>query len=71
MEKETRNNWREVKHEEAEYAVCIRPGSTDTSIYFYKTLEDLEWALANSWFNYQEALPVKLLKKEVKVTPSH
>lgn len=62
-------NWREVKAEEAEYAIILRPGSSECSVYFYKTVEDLEWALAHSWFNYQEAMPVKLLKKEVKVHP--
>jgi DUF971 family protein len=62
-------NYREVEQEAAEYAVILRPDSSDTGVYFYKSLEDLEWALANSWFHYQEALPVKLLKKEVKIIP--
>lgn len=63
-------NWREVKIEEAKYAIILRPNSSDTGVYYYKSLEDVEWALAHSWFNYQEAYPVKLLKKVVRVTPN-
>lgn len=61
------NNWKEVPLEEAEYAVILRAGSSETGVYFYATKEDLEWALGNSWFNYSESTPVKLLKKEITI----
>lgn len=60
-------NYREVKVEEAEYGVILRPGSSNISAHFYKSKEDLEWALANSWFDYKEAIAVKILKKEISI----
>lgn len=62
------NQWKEVELEEAAYGIVLRPNSTDTSAYFYKTLEDLQWAMENSWFDSREAFPFKLLKKEIVIT---
>lgn len=58
--------WREVTQDEAEYGVVIRVGSYDTSVCFYKSKEDLDWALKNSWFDPREATPVKILKIKIE-----
>lgn len=60
--------FREVPMEEASYLVVLRPKSYDTSVLFYKSKEDLEWALKNSWFDEKVPLVAKLIDIKVEVS---
>ena len=60
--------YKEVEKEDAVYGVILRAGGYDESTCFYKNLEDLEWAMKNSWFDPRDATPVKLLKLDYKIT---
>ena len=59
-------DYREVEPSMAEYGVILRAGSSDCSAYFYKSKEDMDWALRNSWFRFEDATPIKLLKIKVE-----
>lgn len=65
-DKET-NKWREVEKEEAKYGVILRAGSYDTSVYFYASKEDLEWAMNNSWFDSREAIPFQIIEHSIEL----
>lgn len=65
--KEIENKWKEVKKEKAKYGVILRSDSYDTSACFYASLEDLEWAMKNSWFDPREATPIKILTMDIKI----
>tara|TARA_R110000868_G_scaffold271022_3_gene530495 strand:- start:8320 stop:8547 length:228 start_codon:yes stop_codon:yes gene_type:complete len=61
------NKWKEVEAGKAKYGVILRAGGYETSAYFYESLEDLEWAMKNSWFDPREATAVKLLTVDYKI----
>lgn len=60
--------FREVPCEEAKYVIVLRPKSYDTSVCFYKSKEDVEWALQNSWFDEKVPLVAKLINIKVEVS---
>ena len=60
--------FREVPQEEAEYMVVLRSKSYDTNVCFYKSKEDVEWALQNSWFDEKTPLVAKIIKIKVEVS---
>lgn len=60
-----KNEWREVKKEDGKYAIILRIEGYEPSVYFYTDIEDVKWAMKNSWFRNSEATPVKLLDWDI------
>ena len=62
-EKTQYETWREVDKKEAKYMAVTQDGS----ICYYKSIEDLEWALRNSWYEGTSVTVAKLLNMQITV----